>query len=302
MSTYIHPLACVDPEATLGDDVRVGPFAVIGAGVEIGDGTEIGASAQIKGPTRIGRHNQIYPQTALGFEPQDLKFRGETVRLEIGDHNVIREFCTMSRGTVNGGGVTRVGSHNLIMAYVHIAHDCQVGDRTVFANLATLAGHVEVGDGATVGAFCTIQQFGRIGAHAYLGAYTVLSKDALPFIKTVGVKAACYGVNVIGLKRKGFDSAQIARLGKAYRLLTRSGLNTRQALARMREELGGHPEVDTFITFIETSKRGVTKAVPRGKGRGVSGDDVEGAEGDEGARGADSADGARGADGAGGDD
>jgi UDP-N-acetylglucosamine acyltransferase len=280
-SSHVHALAHVDPEAVLGADVRVGPFAVIGPGVEIGDGTEIGAGAQIQGPTRIGRGNRIFPQTAIGFDPQDLKYRGEPVRLEIGDHNTIREFCTVSRGTTAGGAVTRIGSHNLLMAYVHIAHDCQLGDRTVFANLATLAGHVEVHDDAIVGAFCTVHQFARIGRHAYLGAYTVMSKDALPFVKTVGVKPACYGINTIGLKRKGFDSAQVARLGRAYRLLTRSGLNTRQALARMREEVGGDPEVDHLIAFVESSRRGVIKAVPRGMGRGA-GDDVVDEDGEGG--------------------
>jgi len=270
MSSYVHPLAHVDPEAVLGAGVRVGPFAVIGPGVEIGDGTEIGAGAQVQGPTRIGRNNRIFPQTAIGFDPQDLKYRGEPVRLEIGDANTIREFCTVSRGTVAGGAVTRIGSNNLLMAYVHIAHDCQLGDRTVFANLATLAGHVEVHDDAIVGAFCTVHQFARIGRHAYLGAYTVMSKDALPFVKTVGVKPACYGINTLGLKRKGFDSDRVARLGRAFRLLARSGLNTRQALARIREEVGGDPEVDHFVAFIESSRRGVTKTVPRGMGRGVA--------------------------------
>jgi len=282
MTSHVHALAHVDPAAVLGDGVRVGPFAVIGAGVEIGDGTEIGAGAQIQGPTRIGRGNRIFPQTAIGFDPQDLKYQGEPVRLEIGDENTIREFCTVSRGTAAGGAVTRIGSQNLLMAYVHIAHDCQLGDRTVFANLATLAGHVEVHDDAIVGAFCTVHQFARIGRHAYLGAYTVMSKDALPFVKTVGVKPACYGINTIGLKRKGFSSAQVARLGRAFRLLARSGLNTRQALARMREELGGDPEVDHFIAFVEGSRRGVTKAVPRGMGRGAG--DEEGSEGGEGGR------------------
>jgi UDP-N-acetylglucosamine acyltransferase len=268
MTSFVHPLAHVDPRAALGEGVSVGPFAVIGPDVEIGDGSEIGAAAQIQGPTRIGRGNRIFPQAAIGFDPQDLKYRGEPVRLEVGDHNVFREFCTVSRGTLAGGGITRIGSHNLLMAYVHIAHDCQLGDRTVFANLATLAGHVEVQDDATVGAFCTVHQFARIGRHAYLGAYTVMSKDALPFVKTVGVKPACYGINTIGLKRKGFDGAQVARLGKAFRLLARSGLNTRQALARMREELGGDPHVDHFIDFVASSQRGVIKAVPRGMGRG----------------------------------
>jgi UDP-N-acetylglucosamine acyltransferase len=268
MSTYIHPLACVDPEAQLDDGVRVGPFAIIGAGVEIGRDTEIAGGANVQGLTRIGSENRIFPQAAIGGDPQDLKYRGEPVWLEIGDRNVFREFCTVSRGTVGGGAVTRIGSDNLFMAYAHIAHDCQVGSRTVFANLATLAGHVEVHDDATVGAFCTIQQFGRIGRHAYLGAYTATSLDALPFVKTVGVKPAVYGVNSIGLRRKGFDSGQIARLGQAVRLLTRSGLNTEQALARMRAELGDDPDVQYLIHFVETTRRGVSKTPPRGRTRG----------------------------------
>lgn len=275
MSTFVHPLACVDPAAQLDDGVRVGPFAIVGAGVEIGAGTEVGGGAHIQGPARIGRENRIYPQTALGGDPQDLKYRGETVWLEVGDRNVFREFCTVSRGTVGGGGVTRIGSDNLLMAYVHVAHDCQVGSRIVFANLATLAGHVEVHDDATVGAFCTIQQFGRIGRHAYLGAYTVLPMDALPFVKTVGVKPAVYGVNTIGLRRKGFDSAQIARLGQAVRLLTRAGLNTPQALARIRAELGGDPEVEALVHFVETTRRGVVKTPPRGRTRGGGGGEPE---------------------------
>ena len=279
MSSYVHPLAHVDPDAVLGADVRVGPFAVIGAGVEIGDGSEIGAAAHVQGPTRIGRGNRIYPQAAVGVDPQDVKFRGEAVRLEMGDHNIVREFCTLSRGTAGGGGVTRIGNHNMFLAYVHIAHDCLVGDRTLFVNLATLAGHVEVHDDATVGAFATIHQFARIGRHAYVGAYTVLSKDALPFVKTVGVKPACYGINSIGLRRKGFDHGHVARLARALRLLTRSGFNTRQAVARMRDELGGDPEVEQLIAFIESSRRGVVKAVPRGKGRGLA--DAAGGDEDE---------------------
>ncbi len=273
MSSYVHPLAVVDPQAKLAADVRVGPFAVIGAQVEIGEGTEIGAGAHIQGPTRIGRGNRIFPQAAVGFDPQDLRFRGEPVWLEIGDNNILREFCTISRGTVGGGGVTRIGNQNLIMAYVHIAHDCQIGSRVVLVNNTQFAGHVEVGDDASISAFCAVHQYCRIGRHAYLGAYTVLTMDALPFVKTVGMNASNYGLNSIGLRRKGFSREQVARLNQALRLLARSGLNTRQALERMRAEVGGDPEVDHLIHFVETSRRGVHKAVPKGMERSSGGAD-----------------------------
>jgi UDP-N-acetylglucosamine acyltransferase len=264
----IHPLAFVDPSARLGDGVTVGPFAVIGADVEIGDGTEVGAGAQIYGPTRIGRENRIYPQAAVGFDPQDLTFRQEEVRLEIGDRNQLREFCTVHRGTVKGGGITRVGSNGLFMAYTHIAHDCQVGDRVIFANNATLAGHVEVHDDASISAFTSIHQFCRVGRHAYVGGYTVATLDALPFVKTVGQKPACYGLNSIGLKRKGVSPETIRKLDAAYRILVRSRLPTPKAVEQIRAELAGDPDVDYLIAFVESSQRGIIKSPPRGGSRG----------------------------------
>lgn len=265
----IHPTAVIDPGAVLADGVEVGPFAVIGAGVEIGEGTSVGAGAQIQGPTRIGRDNRIFPQAALGFEPQDLKFRGEEVRLEIGDRNQFREFTTIHRGTAKGGALTRIGSDNLFMVYTHVAHDCTVGDGTVFANNATLAGHVEVHDGVTISAFSAVHQFCRVGKHAYIGGFTVVTMDALPFVKTVGQKPASYGLNTIGLKRKGFSKESLDRLGRAIRLLTRSGLNTRQALERLREEADGDPDVAYLIAFVESAKRGIHKSQPRGGRSGV---------------------------------
>jgi UDP-N-acetylglucosamine acyltransferase len=268
MAPAIHPLAAVDPGARLGDGVRVGPFAVIGAGVEIGDGTEVGAGAQIQGPTRIGRENRIYPNAAIGFDPQDLKFQGEEVRLEIGDRNQLREFCTVHRGTTKGGGITRVGSDSLFMAYTHIAHDCQVGNRVVFANNATLAGHVEVHDDANISAFTSVHQFCRVGRHAYVGGYTVATLDALPFVKTVGQKAACYGLNSIGLRRKGVGEETIRRLEAAYRILVRSRLPTSKALEQIRAELAGDPQVDYLVAFVAGSQRGVHKSPPRGGARG----------------------------------
>ncbi|HEX2224671.1 MAG TPA: acyl-ACP--UDP-N-acetylglucosamine O-acyltransferase [Thermoanaerobaculia bacterium] len=269
----VHPLAYVDPGAVLGEGVRVGPFAVIGAGVVLGDGCEVGAGAQIQGPARLGRENRIFPQACIGFEPQDLKFRGEEVAVEIGDRNQFRELCTVHRGTSKGGGVTRIGSDNLFMAYTHVAHDCAVGSRTVFANNATLAGHVEVHDDVTISAFTSVHQFCRVGRHAYVGAYSVITMDALPFVKTVGQKPACYGVNSIGLKRKGFDPGSVRRLERAFRILVRSGLNTPQALERLRAELGGDPagDVEYLIAFVESAKRGVHKSSPRGGGRGGGG-------------------------------
>lgn len=270
MSGYVHPMAQVDPGAVLGEGVKVGPFAVIGDGVEIGEGTEVGAGAQIYGPTKIGVKNRIFPNACIGFEPQDLKYQGEEVWLEIGDRNQFRECCTIHRGTSKGGGVTRIGSDNLFMAYTHVAHDCQVGSRTIFANNATLAGHVEVHDDASISAFTSVHQFCRVGRHAYVGGYSVVTMDALPFAKTVGLKPAFYGLNSIGLKRKGFSPESIKRLDQALRLLVRSGLNTAQALEKIRAELSGDEAVDYLVDFVETAKRGVHKSRPRGGRTGGS--------------------------------
>jgi len=263
MSELIHAAAVIDPGARLADGVRVGPHAVIGADVEIAAETEIGAGAHVVGPTRMGRGNRIFPHACIGFEPQDLKFGGEYVRLEIGDRNVFREFCTVHRGTGGGGGLTTVGSDNLFMVYTHIAHDCHVGDRTVFANNATLAGHVDVEDDAVVGAFTAVHQFGRVGCHAWVGAYTQISMDALPYAKTAGSKAACYGPNRIGLERKGISPEAIAALERAFKLLARSGLNTQQAVAAIEEEHGTVAEVRTLVEFIAGSRRGIHKRSPR---------------------------------------
>ena len=269
VASRIHPLAAVDPGAVLADGVTVGPFAVIGPEVEIGAGTEVGAGAQIQGPTKIGRENRIFPYATIGFEPQDLKFQGERVSLEIGDRNQFRELCTIHRGTAKGGGVTRIGSDNLFMAYAHVGHDCQVGSRTIFANNATLAGHVEVHDDASISAFSAVHQFCRVGRHAYVGGFSVVVMDALPFAKTVGQKPAFFGINRIGLSRKGVSAETIRKLDRALRLLVRSGLNTAQALEKMREELAGDPEVDYLIAFVESAKRGIHKNLPRG-GRGAA--------------------------------
>lgn len=266
MSARIHPLASVDPSARLDDGVTVGPFAVIGAEVEIGEGSEVGSGAQVHGPTRIGRGNRIHPQAAIGGDPQDLKFAGERVRLEIGDRNQFREFATVHRGTGKGGGLTTIGDDNLFMVYAHVAHDCKVGSRTIFANSATLAGHCEVDDDAIVGAFSALQQFGRIGRHAYIGGYSRLLTDALPFVKTVGMRPAVLGVNRIGLQRKGFEAERVAALSRAFRIFLRSGLNATAALERLEAEFPGNADVAYLIEYVRTARRGVIRALPGRRG------------------------------------
>jgi len=262
VAATVHPSAIVDPSAQLGDGVVVGPLAVIGAGVEIGSRTTVGAAAQIQGPTRIGRDNRIHGQACIGFEPQDVTYRGEGTRLEIGDRNHFRELCTIQRGTVKGGGVTRIGDDNLFMVYTHVAHDCQVGNRTIFANNATLAGHVEVHDHASISAFTSIHQFCRVGRHAYVGGYSVITQDALPFVKTVGVKPACYGLNRIGLERKGVPSETIERLEVAVRRLTRSKQPLAEVLSELRGEFPDDADVRYLVDFVESAQRGVIRALP----------------------------------------
>ncbi len=269
MTTSIHPTAIVDPSAELGSGVSVDAFAIVGADVVIGDDCEIGAAAQVMGPTRMGKRNRVFPQACVGFEPQDLKFDGEASVLEVGDDNRIREFATLHRGTELGGGVTRVGDGNLFMAYTHVAHDCLVGSRTIFGNASTLAGHVEVDDDAILSAFCAVHQFCRVGQHAYIGGYTVVTMDALPFAKTVGHKAVCLGINRIGLQRRGFDDDRLRALESAYRTVVRSGLNTTDAVAKLRADRPDNEDIADLIRFIESSQRGVLKTPPgRGGSRG----------------------------------
>ncbi len=266
MSSRIHPTALVDPAAELAGDVLVGPFAVIGAGVEIGAGTEIGPAAQVHGPTRIGRDNRIHGSACIGFDPQDVKFRGEDTRLEIGDRNHFRELCTIHRGTAKGGGTTRIGDDNLFMVYTHVAHDCQVGNRTIFANNATLAGHVEVQDDASISAFSAVHQFCRVGRHAYIGGYSVITQDALPFVKTVGAKPACYGLNRIGLERKGVAVATIESLETAVRRLLRSKQPLAEVLAGLRTDFPDDAEVAYLAEFVTTAARGVIRSLPGRRG------------------------------------
>ena len=257
----IDPRAIVSPTAKLGRGVRVAAYAGVGDDVELGEGCVVEHHAVVQGPARLGRENRVYSFSVIGGDPQDLTYRGERVSVEIGDANEFREFSTVNRGTVKGGGVTRVGSHNLIMSYAHIAHDCVIGDHTIFVNGATLAGHVTVEDYATVGAFCPVHQFCRIGRHAYIAAQTVITQDVPPFSKIVAPRdTRCYGVNTVGLERHGFSPERIQSIEQAYRLLLRSKLNTSQAVEKMREALAQSEDVQTLIEFIEsTADRGLTK-------------------------------------------
>ncbi|MFZ0038538.1 MAG: acyl-ACP--UDP-N-acetylglucosamine O-acyltransferase [Candidatus Acidiferrales bacterium] len=256
----IHPHAVVSPRVRLGAGVRIGAFAVVGDDVELGDGCVLDHHAVVEGPSRLGKNNRLYPFTVIGGDPQDLTFAGQRVSLEVGDGNTFREFSTVNRGTVKGGGVTRLGNHNLIMSYAHIGHDSQVGSHTIFVNGATLAGHVAVDDHATVGAFSPVQQFCRIGRHAYVGAYTVITQDVLPFAKIVAPRETrCYGLNTIGLERAGFTRERLDSLEQAFRFFLRSNLNTTQALEKMRETLSGSPDVQYLMEFIASAKNGVIK-------------------------------------------
>jgi UDP-N-acetylglucosamine acyltransferase len=252
----IHPTAIVHAEAHIGAGTTVGPYVTIGEHVRIGRDCRIGASAVLDGWTEIGDANEIFPMASVGLIPQDLKFGGERTRLVIGDRNVIREFATIHRGTAGGGGVTRIGDHNLFMANAHVAHDCRIGNETIFGNGATLAGHVVVEDYANVGAFSGVHQFCRVGRHAFIGGYSVVTKDALPFAKTVGNRARIYGLNTIGLVRRKFSQDVIAKLRRAYRHLLHS--NTSRALAQIeRDPTLQCEEVQYVVDFIRTSSRGV---------------------------------------------
>ena len=255
-----HPTAVVHPNAQIAGSVTLGPYAVIGDQVVVGEDCEVMSHAVIEGPTRIGKRNRIFPYAALGQPCQDLKYRGEPTCLEIGDDNVLREFVTLHRGTVDGGGVTRIGHHNFLMAYVHIAHDCKLGDHIIMANGASLAGHVEIQDHAIVGAFCGIHQHCRIGAYSFLGSYSVVNQDVLPYSKTTGPRPVdVYGTNRLGLERQGFSPEDRKELEAAFRLLCRSKLNTTQALDAIQARGFMSPHVQSLVEFIRSSERGVAK-------------------------------------------
>ena len=254
-----HPSAIIHPDARLADDVQVGAYSVIGAHVQIGAGSVIGSHVVIDGHTRIGCNNRIHPFCSLGGTPQDKKYAGEPTRLEIGDHNTIREFCTFNLGTAQDNGVTRVGDHNWIMAYVHLAHDCWIGNHTIFANNAQLAGHVRVDDYAILGGFSAVHQFCQIGAHVITGISTVLLLDVPPYITASGNPAAPYGINSEGLKRRGFTSAALMNIKRAYKTLYKSGLTLEQAQQALREQQSTQPELQLLTEFIARSQRGIIR-------------------------------------------
>jgi UDP-N-acetylglucosamine acyltransferase len=256
----IHPTAVVDSKSQIHRSCAIGPYCVIGAEVEIGAGCRLDSHVVIEGPTRIGADNHFFPFTSIGLAPQDITYAGEPTRLEIGEHNIFREFVTINRGTVKGGGCTRVGEHNLIMAYTHIAHDCQIGNHIIMANAATLGGHVTVGDWANVGALCPVHHFVRIGMHSIIGGGTTITRDVLPFSKTSAERGAqAYGLNAIGLERRGFSKERIKKLHHAYKVLLASKLNTSQALEKLKAEADVGEDVEMLVRFIEASERGVIK-------------------------------------------
>ncbi len=259
MGVKIDVTARVAPTAELADGVVVGPYCIIGPHVRIGEGTELRSHVVIDGLVTIGRHNVIYPFVTIGLEPQDVKYGGEPTRVEIGDGNLIREFVSIHRGTPGGRGVTTIGSHTLLMAYAHVAHDCQVGDSVIMTNAAALAGHVTVEDHAVIGAFSGVHQFCRVGRYSFIGAFSAVSQDVLPFAKVAGNRARVYGVNTLGLRRGGFTTEDIDLIKRAFILLLRSRLPIPEALHRVRTELPPHPALEALCRFVETSRRGIVR-------------------------------------------
>lgn len=259
MAGRVHSTAIIDPLARLADDVEVGPYAVIGPHVEIGSASRIGPHVVIAAHTRIGARNCIYQFSSIGEAPQDKKYRGEDTRLEIGDDNTIREFCTLNRGTTQDSGVTRIGSHNWIMAYVHVAHDCRIGNHTIFANNAQLAGHVHVGDHAILGGFTVVHQFCRIGAHSITAMGTILLQDLPPYVTASGNSAAPHGINSEGLRRRGFSADAITAIKKAYKTLYKSGLSLEAARAQIADASASHRELEVLADFLATPGRGVIR-------------------------------------------
>jgi len=256
----VHPTAVLDSSAKVPSSCKVGPYCVIGPNVEIGDHCELISHVVIEGPSKIGAGNKFFPFSSVGLAPQDLSYQGEPTRLEMGDHNIIREFVTINRGTVKGGGLTKLGSHILIMAYSHIAHDCSIGDHVIMANAATLGGHVVVEEWATVGALCPVHHFVHIGAYSFIGGGTTVTRDVLPFSKTAAERGThAYGLNSVGLERRGFTKERIRKIHHAYKVLLASKLNTSQALEKLKSEPDRGQDVDMLIKFVESSDRGVIK-------------------------------------------
>ena len=255
----VHPTAVIDPRARIASGVEIGPYSIIGPDVEIGPGCRIGPHAVVTGHTRIGANNRIYQFVSLGEAPQDKKYGGEPTRLEIGDNNLIREFCTFNRGTVQDAGVTRVGNDNWIMAYVHLAHDCQIGNHTVFANNAQLAGHVHIGDYAILGGFTGVHQHCRIGAHSITAAGTVVLQDIPPYVMASGNFARPRGINVEGVTRRGFPPDAVTRLKRAYKTLYRSRLTLEQARKQLEQQVAACPELRPLLDFLAVPGRGIIR-------------------------------------------
>ena len=259
MTVKIHPTAIVDPRARIAPDAEIGPYSIIGEHVEIGAGCRIGPHAVITGHTRIGRNNRIYQFVSLGEAPQDKKYGGEPTRLEIGDNNTIREFCTFNCGTAQDAGVTRVGNDNWIMAYVHLAHDCRIGNHTIFANNAQIAGHVDVGDYSILGAFTVVHQFCHIGAYSITAMGTIVLQDIPPYVTASGNSAQPYGINAEGLKRHGFSAATIMMLKRAYKTLYKAGLTLDEAKKQLAMQVPQCPEIAAVLEFLASSTRGIIR-------------------------------------------
>ncbi len=253
------PRAIIDPAAEIDEGVRIGPFAIVGTGVQIGAGTEIGPHVVIRGETRIGRDNHLFQFSSIGEDPQDKKYAGEPTRLEIGDRNEIREFVTIHRGTVQDGGVTRIGDDNLLMAYTHVAHDCQIGNHVIMANAASLGGHVRLDDWAILGGFSIVHQFCRIGAHSFAAMGSVISKGVPPYVMVAGHPARARGINSEGLRRRQFSNEQISRIKKAYRKLYTSDLLVRDAISEIEAECVECPELQPFVQFLRATERSFVK-------------------------------------------
>ncbi|HXG86632.1 MAG TPA: acyl-ACP--UDP-N-acetylglucosamine O-acyltransferase [Pyrinomonadaceae bacterium] len=259
MSSFIHETAIISPTAEIGEDCRIGAYSIVGDEVILAGKVHLESHVVIDGKTTIGAETRIFPFVSIGLAPQDLKYNGEATRTEIGARNHIREFVTVHRGTQGGGGITRIGDDNLLMAQAHVAHDCRIGNNVIMANAATLAGHVEISDRANIGAYSGVHQFCRVGFEAFVGGYSVVVKDALPFAVIQGNHAKCYGLNRVGMKRRGYSREIIKNLNHAFHLLLTSKLNTEQALKKIKEDINDCREVDLLVEFIETSKRGVVK-------------------------------------------
>ena len=255
----IHPTAIIDPTAELAEDVSIGPYTIVGPGVQIDAGTVVGSHVVIKGPTFIGKDNRIFQFSSVGEDTQDMKYRGEPTRLEVGDRNVIREYCTIHRGTVQDKSITQVGSDNLLMAYTHVAHDCVVGDHVIMANAASIAGHVQVESHAILGGFTLVHQFCKIGQYSFSAMGSIISRDIPPYVLVGGQPTKPHGINAVGLERQGFSQDAIRQIKKAYKIVYKSGLKLEASIEALEEMVGETPEVDCLVTFLKQTQRSILR-------------------------------------------